>query len=399
MKADRLNFITEISLSEEKLRKINKKLVILDINQKEYENELEKLFKFTRTCSRLKKSYPRLEKLLSKISTKKTPKVGLTEIEIERIESDLLNFDKLRSEIIDGLKYFIYEGIIHDDNKILQDAPRNIAVHNTFIHLQKIFNDLPHEKNILNDQVKTHNSSVSQYTKDLEDQGQHIANFISQLNQDFEKVAINDLDKVEVKIQIDRRFKNLVEEIKKIDLYSNKPLSTRFYDRLTNFVREFFKDENDTHLTMERIIVGLSYRTMKTGSNNWQDKDQSDSTTSLINLELVQLLLSRIKKAGCYISFPLVHDELANVNLDQFDWLLPHLKEQGFNLFAAGTESTSGELLFKIKNIHKIGRARTAHPYHKTRTKVYWGRAEQFLSTEEAISSNISIAKQPSLDL
>ncbi len=401
MDVDRINFESEIAISDTKHQEVDGQLVTLTTTQDELVNIQKVLFDLSKTCARLKRSYPRLEKLSSKFdnSIEKEQKIALTEAEIESIENELSDFDKLRSDVISTLKDFIYHKIIDDENSLQEDAPKQSTVHKTFTRLEEVFNDLPNKQSILDGQVETHNASVSQYTKVLEDQSQHIENFKNKLNQEFEKVSINDLDKIEVDIRIDRRFKHLVEEINKSDLYSDKPLSNRFYDKLTNFVDEFFRDQKDTRLTMERIITGLHYRTMKTGASSWQNKDQSDSTTSLINLELVQLLLSRIKKDGCHITFPLVHDELANVNLDQFDWLLPHLKEKGFNLFSAGTESTSSALLFKIKNVHDIGSMRTAHPYHKTRTRVYWGRAEEFLSTKEAQRSNIIFAEQSTLDL
>ena len=113
----------------------------------------------------------------------------------------------------------------------------------------------------------------------------------------------------------------------------------------------------------------------------------------------MQLLLNRLKTPDFHITFPLIHDELANINLDQFDWLLPHLTKQGFNLFSAGTHSTSPELIYKIKNFHEIGSMRTAYPYDKNRTVVYWGGTESFMNATDAAQSNVIFAEQSMLSL
>jgi hypothetical protein len=73
-----------------------------------------------------------------------------------------------------------------------------------------------------------------------------------------------------------------------------------------------------------------------------------------------------------------VLDEVATVDVNQFDWLLDDIKRSGFNLFAASTHSASSELIYKIGRHHQLGEMRTAKPYSAERTMVYWGGAEFF---------------------
>ena len=119
----------------------------------------------------------------------------------------------------------------------------------------------------------------------------------------------------------------------------------------------------------------------------------------MINLQLAQILLNRIKKEGSSVVFPLVHDELADINIDQFDWLLPHLTKNDFRLFSAATYSVSPELIRKVGNLHEIGSMRTSRAYSEGRTIVYWKGSEKFTDTTSAKASNVIFAEQSELEL
>jgi hypothetical protein len=111
-------------------------------------------------------------------------------------------------------------------------------------------------------------------------------------------------------------------------------------------------------------------------------KGQSTSTTALINLELVYRLLKRVLYPGVKLSFPMVLDEMASVDISQMPSLLERLGNQGFNLFSAATHSASSELIYLIGRHLEVGQMRTAHPYSIQRTLVFWGGAEGFTNGE-----------------
>lgn len=92
----------------------------------------------------------------------------------------------------------------------------------------------------------------------------------------------------------------------------------------------------------------------------------------------MQLLLKRLIYHNCETSFPIVHDEIANIDIGQFDWWLADLARNGFNLMAAGTHSTSPELQAKIGRRHVMDALITALPYHNERNRVYWQGSEEF---------------------
>ena len=83
-------------------------------------------------------------------------------------------------------------------------------------------------------------------------------------------------------------------------------------------------------------------------------------------------------------------DEIATVDVKQFDWLLDDIKASGFNLFAASTHSASSQLIYKIGRYHEIGAMRTQKPYSKERTLVYWGGADLFTSLDENLDNDSS---------
>ncbi len=399
MQIDKLNQEAKKTAIQAILSKETKIFNQLKFKQDSLADKIAEILNIESKCNLLEKRYPRLQAVLNKKQLTEYDSLLVTKETVDEIDLSLQRFDKLRNDILTDLRMFIHHNILDDEDNMQVDSPDTFAIKNTFKRLEEVFSELPQKREILASQVVTHNGSVSQYTHVLGLHATHIEQFTEQLNRDFDHITINNLEKVEVNIEIDRRFKNLVAEINKVDLYSDTSLSERFYDRLKDFVKTFFKNEKNAHLTMDKVVTGLHYRIQKKNSNNWQSKSQSNSTTSLINLELALLLLKRIKMAGSSITFPLVYDELASINIDQFDWLLSHLKEQGFRLFAAATHNLSAEVIHKVKNYHEIGSMRTDRSYSAERTIVYWGGAEKFLDKNDVKTLNIAFSEQSNLSL
>lgn len=395
---DKNNLAAEETIIETELNKKKQKYSELKPKQERTSKQLEKIIMIEKTCKRLEREYPRLEKAI-KVTSKQSHStfINVTETELEDIEASLRGYQNLRNKIISSLQNFIYENIIDDEDHIQVDSPTSKSIRKTFKRLQEVFDEFPQKRKILEEQVNTHNQSVSHYTNVLTKHFEHIDLFRSQLNREFENITINNLEKVEVHIDIDRRFKSLIAEINKADFHSDQFLSNGFYERLKVFVNSFFIDSNDYKLTMDKVITGLHYKIKKQGNKNWQDKLQSNSTTALINMELAQILLNRIKKAGCDVIFPLVHDEVAEINIDQFDWLLSHLTQKGFRLFSAATFSTSPDLIHKIGNYHEIGNMKTARSYNPDRRSVYWGGAETFQSEKGLDKTSLAHSEQSQL--
>jgi len=346
------------------------------------------LVQMQKQADHIKTRYPRCEQALNKAITS-NKKFNLTPDELANIEQQLASLTALNLQLQKGLCHFVIEQVITDQHAIMNDAPSFAEVRKTFESLADVYNNLAPRQTMLNEQIYVHNESVQSYMNLLQQNFDYIKDFETGLNRDFAKVSINDLDGISVQIHIDKRFENLIQELQHVDLYTEQLISDNFYARLRAFASSgIFNNKDGQHLTMDKIIENLSYKTRKKDQSQWQSKQQSNSTTALINLKLVQILLKRLRASGYDLLLPLVLDEVATVDVKQFDWLLDDIKKSGFNLFAASTHSASSQLIFKIGRYHEIGAMRTQKPYSKERTLVYWGGAELFAQLDTSDNSN-----------
>ena len=160
-------------------------------------------------------------------------------------------------------------------------------------------------------------------------------------------------------------------------------LSEQFYLRLQAFSDAFFKNGERNKLVMSDVIKKVSYRVKKEGHESWQTKQQSTSTTALINLKLVRILLAKLRADSCMVKLPVIMDEAANINVNQYEWLLRDIKDSGFFLFTAGTHSSGAELVHMIGNHYDVDALKTAKPYTAERTRVVWNGPQSFYDEEE----------------
>jgi hypothetical protein len=357
-------------------------------------NQVNDLVQLQKQSDSMKTRYPRCAQALEKAITS-TREFTLTTEELTDIEAQLASLTELNLQLQKGLCNFVLEQIIVDKQGIMNEAPSFSVVRKTFEALSDVYTNLEPRQTMLNEQIYVHNESVQSYMNLLQQNFDYIKDFETGLNRDFSQISINDLDGISVQIHIDKRFENLVQELQNVDLYAEQLISDNFYARLRAFANSgIFSTKNNgsnggnQRLTMDKIIENLSYKTRKKNQTQWQSKQQSNSTTALINLKLVQILLKRLRASGYDLLLPLVLDEIATVDVKQFDWLLDDIKASGFNLFAASTHSASSQLIYKIGRYHEIGAMRTEKPYSKERTLVYWGGAELFTSLEENLAND-----------
>lgn len=335
----------------------------------------------------LSNRYPRL--LEGEALTDELKDISIDMVDV--FEEQLQLFDKLKIEVLSTLKEMHHERLF--SFREILETPDDGTIMRAVQELSRVFDELPEHEAFLRARIHEHNESVASYTKILRDTSDYIARFENSLNRSFASVQINDLEKVEVNISVHPKFRNLIGEIVKLNIHGEQLPSEQFYDRLRVFVDEFFRDE-ESRLTMDKILTALSYKTQKRHESFMQAKEQSTSTTELINFQLVQVLLDRMTVNGMRVQMPLVYDEIANVNLDQFDWLLPHLEDNGFSLFSASTYSASSELIHKVGRFIEIGSTRTGRPYHQGRDIVCWNSEEGFEHAEASYLTGLELAEQ-----
>lgn len=356
-------------------------------------NKVNDLVQLQKQSDSMKTRYPRCVQAIEKGVTS-TRSFELLQEELSAIEQQLASLTELNLQLQKGLCYFVLEQVIVDKQDIMSEAPSFSVVRKTFEALSDVYTNLAPRQIMLNEQIYVHNESVQSYMNLLQQNFDYIKDFETGLNRDFAQISINDLDGISVQIHIDKRFENLVQELQHVDLYAEQLISDNFYARLRAFANSGIfasssASNSSQRLTMDKIIENLSYKTRKRNQTQWQSKQQSNSTTALINLKLVQILLKRLRASGYDLLLPLVLDEIATVDVKQFDWLLDDIKASGFNLFAASTHSASSQLIHKIGRYHEIGAMRTEKPYSKERTLVYWGGAELFNSVSESTGEQL----------
>ncbi|AWK83961.1 hypothetical protein [Photobacterium damselae] len=297
----------------------------------------------------------------------------------KRIES-LYRKRQAKTDVTERLQDFVREQVLENDDKLMLSHLDDELLEHAFHQLQTRYQGLDEEFDILRKHFIEHKHSVHAIINELKNNREMVRQFEQSINRAFQGVVINDLSQVEAKIKVEARFDDLVNEIEFFDTHSDQKASEQFIDRLKAFSKKFFPEGKAALLTMEQIVSGISYRVKKQGQEGWETKSQSTSTIMLINIKLVEILLGRLRNSACSTQFPLVIDEGASVDSSQFDWLLPNMKQAGFRVLSASTNSASSEIIFKFGQHFRLDAMRTATPYSKARTIAFTGMPEGFVT-------------------
>ncbi len=314
----------------------------------------------------------------------------LNDTQLNLLDTSAANLSPLQFDIISNLCAFVDAGIIDDKHGISGDAPLWHEINATFDEVQSAYANLDTQRHLFGRQIEEHNQTIGTKKEVIVQNYKVIKAFEREINQAFAGLTINNVSQVEFSVGIDRQFEALVKEFEQTNLFSQQMLSDEFYQRLLAFAERFFEQDDTFVLTMDKVITSFEPSVQLNNKSSKEDKKQSNSTNALIKLKLVQLLLKRLLAHAADTSFPIVHDEIANIDISQFTWWLNDLKAAGFNLIAAGTHSTSPELQATIGRRHVLDALSTYKPYHKERARVYWQGAEEFegldtLSQQEAL--------------
>ncbi|ELK2255085.1 hypothetical protein JKP10_09760 [Vibrio vulnificus] len=343
----------------------------------EKKQQLEKL---TRYSVRVKAELQAHHLPVSDFSVLPDQTVDLTGETLDKRIESLNSKRQAKTDITERLQDFVREQVLENDDKLmlshLDDELLEHAVH----QLQTRYQGLDEEFDILRKHFIEHKHSVHAIINELKNNREMVRQFEQSINRAFEGLVINDLSEVAAKIKVEARFDDLVNEIEFFDTHSDQKASEQFIERLKAFSKKFFPEGKAALLTMEQIVSGISYRVKKQGQEGWESKSQSTSTIMLINIKLVEILLSRLRNSACSTQFPLVIDEGASVDSSQFDWLLPNMRKAGFRVLSASTNSASSEIIFKFGQHFRLDAMRTARPYSKARTIAFTGMPESFVT-------------------
>lgn len=354
------------------------------LTQKAVTSEQTTLLELKGNADGTKQAYPKIQRQLEHQHSFKNIPTEVTPQYLYNIQNNLQSVEKLRVKIINSLCDFARNQFVDADVELFNASPLPRIIHNTYVELKRVYDELEDQRLLLRSKTKMHNESVSNYVDILDKNFEHINRFENQLNRSFKGISINDLNEIEVSIHIDTRFSNLIKEIhKSYSEFTDQTLSEQFYIRLQAFSDTFFKNGERNKLVMSDVIKEVSYRVKKEGYDGWQTKQQSTSTTALINLKLVRMLLAKLRADSCMVQLPVIMDEAANINVDQYEWLLDDIRESGFFLFTAGTHSSGAELVHMIGHHYDVDALKTAKPYTKERSRVVWGGPQAFFNAND----------------
>ncbi|HDY7966273.1 TPA: hypothetical protein RQK66_000809 [Vibrio vulnificus] len=343
----------------------------------EKKQQLEKL---TRYGVRVKAELQAHHLPVSDFSVLPDQTVDLSEEALHKRIESLNSKRQAKTDITERLQDFVREQVLENDDKLMLSHLDDELLEHAFHQLQTRYQGLDEEFDILRKNFIEHKHSVHAIINELKNNREMVRQFEQSINRAFEGLVINDLSEVAAKIKVEARFDDLVNEIEFFDTHSDQKASEQFIERLKAFSKKFFPEGKAALLTMEQIVSGISYRVKKQGQEGWESKSQSTSTIMLINIKLVEILLGRLRNSACSTQFPLVIDEGASVDSSQFDWLLPNMKQAGFRVLSASTNSASSEIIFKFGQHFRLDAMRTATPYSKARTIAFTGMPESFVT-------------------
>ena len=311
--------------------------------------------------------------------------VELNEDNLQYRIKALQNKRQAKNEIVDKVQGFVRNQVLENDDKLMASHIGDDLLDHAFQQLQSRYRGLGEEFDILRKNFIEHKHSVHAIINELKNNREMVRQFEQSINRSFEGIAINDLAEVEANIKVEARFSDLVSEIEHLDTHSDQKASDQFIERLKAFSKKFFPDGKAALLTMEQIVSGIAYRVKKQGQTGWESKSQSTSTIMLINIKLVEILLGKLRNSACTTQFPLIIDEGASVDSSQFDWLLPNMKQAGFRVLSASTNSASSEIIFKFGQHFRLDAMRTATPYSAARTIAFTGMPDSFVTQGSAL--------------
>jgi replication-associated recombination protein RarA len=123
---------------------------------------------------------------------------------------------------------------------------------------------------------------------------------------------------------------------------------------------------------MNKIIKAVEFKTKKHGED-WVETSQSNSTTTLISITLLQLMMKEVMNQDIETSLPLIIDEVAHIDESEFPWLIRNIENNGFRLLSASTNNISVYTLEEIGTECCIDEFKASKVYSAGRVNVFFG--------------------------
>jgi hypothetical protein len=308
--------------------------------------------------------------------------IGRTELEnIERACRDCHNLEKRRNGLMAKLsngRESVLRNEQYSELAYIDETIDGQVFDDCYRSLHSIYAALENDRQMLSDRIAAHIEESQISIQYLEDAERQIKAFESEINQEFRRHRISNLEEIRFRIELHPIFRRLLDEIREIDYAAGDFHDKRFYMLLSQFREQFFvKGRGYSRLNMENIIERAGYESKRENEDRFTD-GQSTGTSAMINCLLLSFLLKRLMRNGASLNLPLVLDESLRIDGDNLKELADTAEKYGFALFGACPNITPAAALafgryFSLENYS------AEHPYHRRNTILYHGGTEQLL--------------------
>jgi len=241
--------------------------------------------------------------------------------------------------------------------------------------------------------VSKHNKIVGTKVSELEQNNQLINDFRRKLDNAFSGISISDLQEIYIKLKLDPRFEELLEDIQSqsIDFYNDTLISADFYDKLNTFCQQFFVSKNGKSetLTLDGLIKEVLYEYRIKGQEKRTTSSQSNGTNAIINSTFLTILLNELIQPNIILALPVVFDEIANLDQQNMLSVVDVVKKNHFSLFSA-TPTENLQLNNALGHFIDLDLFKAVdESYDEHRNIIYYGGAEsiEWLDNQVTVES------------
>lgn len=250
--------------------------------------------------------------------------------------------------------------------------------------LQNLYANLDAEQRNFDNRLAAHTKDALIRVRELEDAAKQIRDFKDEINQEFRKHRISDLEEIRVSFRLHPNFEQLLDELGKIDRVSGSGLDKRFYELIGRFTQAFFdKNSGRSTLDMAGIIQEIGYTCRKRGEEQATATSQSTGTNTMINCLLFATLLKRLMRRHTALTIPLVLDEMDKLDGENLSEFVKIAEQNHFAVFGTCPDLTP-KVLAAVGSYLSLEYFAAEYPYNARNTILYHGGAERLITDGEA---------------
>jgi hypothetical protein len=259
---------------------------------------------------------------------------------VEEFTSLCTSINDRKKILASSLKKLIREKVLTNQSSIDYDTELAIDdVHKYYEQLRAVFENYDGNKKKYHTDIEAHNNSTGTRSAAITEIGDMINDFRKSINKELAEYKISNLISVELEIEVDPRFSAIMDDIHRTSFAGNNLLNESVYERLNNFCDEFFRNVSGQkrYIEIDRVIKKVKYKA-NVGDKK-KDKNQSNGTSIMINTALLTLLLKRMIPAGIKLHFPIIVDEVLNLDRVNLRTVKKMVEENNFILFVVCPEN------------------------------------------------------------